>query len=427
MPKFTQSTGRDFIRGSGITLIIFCMTYPFFGFFLLKGSYVVAFSGFVLVFIGDLYFKQNKFWLPSYLWPIVLLFSFAPISILWSMDPKATAYGSLVMLLNIILFYLAAHSTKGGRQYVIWLLGHTVPILMAIILVCIYVKFGLPRELKGEIKDVVGSFSNQAWGVSIVTLPLLIANFRVKRISVALTVIAVLACALTVFISQSRMAFFIFFLAVFFSVWCSPGKILMKAIRTFSYAVAAMLIGGVLVLALGYDATIGTVKGRFEQSQLSANFLSEPPQVGLKDYARISIYQSGLQAILERPVTGIGYKTLKPYMEDKLGFGYASHNIVITFWAEMGLGAFLLFIWISYRYFFGMLSITFSTYVSQESRYLAGALGAPMVLILVSSLTRPLEGNYMYPILLGFLATIWAERPYPNLYASSGGRGLAKT
>ena len=361
--------------------------------------------GLLFTVLLELHSKNGRMWHVPDAAPVYLFYTLPVINTLWSQYPHETLFRGASVLINIFIFYLSAHANWHSHFTSIQRLVLWVPGTLLLSAVMIFANFGTFRS-----SDVTGSYSNHAASFAILCVPFLLALRIINGKRRFYYMLGLSACVIIVFISLSRAALVLLGVSLLLSVFFVPGKLDVRVSRLLKWLSMVLGVGGILVLLLGYDETVGRVIERITSSQVFdlRNLLYADET--LDDFWRAAMYSSGIAAIKEYPIWGIGYGGLIRFMELEYGYGLVSHNLVITYWGEMGLVGFAALVWFLWRIFFMQISMLRDQVLGRYEAFLIAAVSSASTIALVHSFFRPIESNYMFPVVLGVLFSLHTKR-----------------
>jgi hypothetical protein len=255
--------------------------------------------------------------------------------------PVASAI-SWAMLLPYVALYLLARRAVGerGLEALDWVV-RLVPFVSLAVVAVTYAVFGSVRATSHEMGEVVGSLSNLIVAITAPCLPFLLGSILGgRRIS---WVWPSIAASITVLLaSQSRAALLLLVLIlVLVPLYGVSFRARLRHIGRVAFGL--ILTGGLLVAVAGVDKTIVPVVERVSQSQLLGN--TSTPDRASSDFVRAVMYYEGLRVVRAKPITGIGYGGLSPWIESRWRFPVVSHNLIITAWGEIGTAAGRTLVW----------------------------------------------------------------------------------
>lgn len=328
-----------------------------------------------------------------------------PLLSLFTTSYVGETRGALLALsLNIGLAFLASNIRKQEQcPKAISLVACSFSIVIFLTSIVIVSAFGSLRPTSAQMAEAVGSFSNHAAAISVLTLPYLFWANKYRLVNKIVVQFAIAASIIIAMLSLSRAAV-ILLLMVLILMQLSLSRTRSGAIFKIALICFGILfLNFVSYLIWGDNSLIAQVIFRFQESQV-VNIGITRPDRDLNDYRRASMYFEGYQMMQEYWPLGSGYGGLAPYMEGKLGLGVVSHNIVITAAGELGLigaiGYTLVFLAIAKR----LWRLKKSS--SQLMRDLAKSSLVFVFTFLIYSLSRPFDGVYIFPIIMGMVLQI---------------------
>lgn len=313
--------------------------------------------------------------------------------------------GALMALsLNIGLAFLASYNRNQEElPRLISILACSFSIVIFLISIVIFSTYGSLRPMGRQMADTVGSFSNHAAAIAILTLPYLFWADKYRLINKIVVRFAITASILIALLSLSRAAFILVLMVLILMQLSLSRRIGGAILKVAFICFGILLLNFVSYLIWGDSSLIAQITSRFQDSQI-LSFGISPPDRDLNDYGRAAMYFEGYQMFLEYWPLGSGFGGLAPYMEEKLGFGYVSHNIVITAAGELGLvGA------IGYFFIFSAITIRLWRLKKSSSELISDLAKSSLVftfVFFIYSLLRPFGGVYIFPIIMGLVLQI---------------------
>lgn len=326
------------------------------------------------------------------------------LSLITTSNVDVTRGALMALSLNIGLAFLASYNRNQEElPRSISILACSFSIVIFLTSIVIFSTYGSLRPIGAQMAEAVGSFSNHAAAIAILTLPYLFWADKYRFINKIVVRFAITASILIALLSLSRAAF-ILVLMVLLLMQLSLSRRIGGAIFKVAFiCFGTLLINFVLYLIWGDSSLIAQVTSRFQDSQVWSIGISLPDR-DLNDYGRAAMYFEGYQMLLEYWPLGSGFGGLAPYMEEKLGFGYVSHNIVITAAGELGLIGV-----IGYTFIFSTIVIRLWRLKKSSSELISDLAKSSLVFVftfLLYSLTRPFGGVYIFPIIMGMVLQI---------------------
>ncbi len=322
--------------------------------------------------------------------------------------PEETRVALLASSVNIGLAYMASY--KLDREVLlraIALVALSFSIMLFVSSFFVVAVFGSLRPEGSQMAGVVGSFSNHASAIALLSLPYLFWARKYGLISKMIGNLAIVASVIVAVLSLSRAAFVILFMIVILTPFVlsrgAGSGILKAALICFS----VLFLNLVSYLVWGENSLIAQLVTRFQESQVLSGGVIQPSK-DLYDYARAAMYFEGYKMTLDYWPLGSGIGGLSAYMEERLGFGLVSHNILITAAGELGIvGA------VSYPLIFLGISLRLWALRRCKMEILSDLGKISFVFLfsfLVYSLVRPFDGVYIFPILMGLVLQIPGEK-----------------
>ncbi len=337
---------------------------------------------------------------------LALLFLLAALSITWTDYQHVALREFRTMILEPALFYLIARTTLRQSEEIVRL-ANTL-ILAAVVATSISIAMyfsgqGVVVAEEGTLRmaGIYGSPNNigllVARTIPFALASLLLSAERRKRI---LMLIALLVMLVAAALSQSAGALLLGIPAGFFVV------LLLWKPRTAAIVVAIMAAAGVIVsIPLSQHPRFTRL---FDFSSGSSFF-------------RLRLWQSTLQMIEDRPITGLGldqflynyrgrYILPEAWQEPNLSH---PHNILLDFWIRLGLGGVLLLVAIQFI-FWRMCWRLYRRFRENPSlsAVLVGAMGSMAALVLhgmVDNSVFVLDLSYIFALLLVIPGLIQAK------------------
>jgi len=392
---------------SKITLLALFIMQPLFLFWY-KGYFLLVLCGLLLVVIIDIMWKHGRIWFDFNSLVVYFFFSLPLISVLWSRYPDETLWRGALVLINIGIFYLMMRANSINPQVVISRLVIIVPVVMMILFVAIYIKFGAIRPETKEMNDFVKSICNGGPAMVVLCVPYLLLPGIIKNKWALWGALA--ACLFVVFLSESRGGFLMLAVAILLTVRFHPASLSARILRLAKMSVILGVVVVTMSLVIGVDRFVIPVLDRFINSQVFEVSSWSDPSSDEGDYGRVLLLVEGVNAVRDEPFWGIGYGGLKSHMEDRLDRGNISHNLFITAWSEMGLPGMFVLCWLLWSVFFGLSKYLKWRFDSRKNKMIAAATCAALIVAFIHAQLRPLFFNPMFPILLAQAYTMMRRR-----------------
>jgi O-antigen ligase len=294
---------------------------------------------------------------------------------------------------------MRASSLSNGRF--IMALVHAIPVVMAISFAIIFIKFGEVRASTKQTSDVLQSFSNEGPAMVLICLPYIYYSLELYGRKYV-NLLSLLSAFFVIYMSQSRGAIFMSIIMVPLLIYFYPSSIFVRSKKFIKTMFVIIVIGLISFCIFDIEKIFKPVLTRFTNSQLMNlnGFIS--PNSSMPDYGRSLIYFEGIKAICEKPILGIGYGSLLPYMDQKLGVGLGSvsHNIIITSWGEMGLPGVFVLLWLVISLINGLSRKKIKKIYLKKDRFIASATACSLIIAFIHAQFRPFYSNPMIPIVL---------------------------
>jgi O-antigen ligase len=338
------------------------------------------------------------------------------ISAVWAVDASATLISSSYLLI-LAVFWLSGAAVGAYTSPVIQVKFFAFcTVTSALVFAYVLLTYGTVRPITDEVARTFGAGANAAAMQSVVALPMLIWRMQLKRSPSS--VLMVTLAIIIVGISQSRAAY----LSV--TVGCMLWVVLYQTPR---YTRGARLLFGlglvVALVAIAFAVAPQTMLRLTNVGRAVADPLVLVSE-GQGDFSRLATYYFGWLAYKENPWLGIGYRNLEPFMEDRVGFGEASHNLIVTLLAETGLPGTVAFVLLLIAFFRAVRRGVSAAATRDEANWRI-AVGIAMAVALLNGMFHQVpEFQYFY-LLLG-LTSAWQTAPVAQVRANIPlARGLA--
>jgi O-antigen ligase len=383
-----------------------------------KGYFLLTLLGLSLVFFVDLTMRHGRIWFDFSPLPVYIFFLLPLVSVLWSRYPDETLWRGGLVLVNIGIFYLMMRANSFNPHAVISRLVVIVPIVMAVMFVFIYVKFGSIRPDSREMGEVVKSICNGGPAMVVLCVPyLLLPGIIVNKWA---SWGALAACLLVVVLSESRGGVLMLALVIPLTALFYPASLSTRILRLVKLTGVLAAVFVTIALVVGVDRFVNPVLDRFMDSQLFKVGNWSDPSREEGDFGRLLLLTEGVNAVREEPFRGIGYGGFKNYIEDRHGKGHISHNLFITAWSEMGLLGMFVLCWLLWAVFFGLSKYSRGggCFDSQKNKMIAVATFVALLLAIIHAQLRPVFSNPMLTVLLAQAYTMMRlRRNYQRSFA----------
>lgn len=394
---------------SHYTLILLFILFPCFLIFVLKGLYILITIGFILTLVSELYVRRGAIWRIPASGPVYFFLTVPIISVLWSQYPDETIFHGITTFSLIFLFYLTAHANKQTDFNTIRILSLLIPYVILLSAILIFIRFGSFRPSSEKMYNVVGSYSNISSAASVLCVPFLLA-FRLNDARKLKYLFALAAAFLVVLMSLSRGAFGAFFISIIVAFMFMPGHAETRVLRVLKWIIIISIVTSLAILALGYDQVIGILWKRIVSSELLSPHLYGRATAEQSDFWRLTMYIAGIKAIQQNPIWGIGYSSLRQFMENYYGTGLVSHNIIITYWGEIGIIGLCALIWLVVRLRKIQFAFVNDRRMLEKDRILMAAAISSTWTAFFYSLVRPFESTYMLFVAIGVVYALHQKR-----------------
>ena len=383
----------------------FILLYPT-SIFLFKSLHIYVALWVIIIAIVKVhrsdFFFQKTFFLAGgiYLLPIV--------SLATTNYPSATKLALLSYFVNIGLALLASQKFHNKLPKKIALIALIFALVAFASSMSIILAFGSLRPTSGAMKDIVGSYSNGVSSIAILSLPYLFWAKKHRILKPRLVNFAIIACVYVTIMSGSRAALIMVGLTILCMQWVLHPKAIERAQKVLFVLLATFFIAIYSYLTSGADSVVYQTIQRLQASQIF-DLLGSAPNRDAGDFARVAMYSSGIMMIGEFWPLGSGLGGLAPYMEDTVGFGYVSHNILITAFGELGMVG-----GVGYSIIFYAIYRRLKIIKMSSSKMIAD-LGAASIIFfgvfILYSFTRPINGIYIFPLLMGLVLQLSSRSP----------------
>lgn len=383
------------------TLLALFILLPVFVLFWYTGYFLLVLFGLIFVITTDLILNYGRVWFDAYPSVVYFFFILPIVSVVWSGYPDETLWKGSLVLVNLGIFYLMARANEFKSNEVVLKLVIIIPIVMALVFLVIYFMFGTIRPNSREMAENVGSIANLGPAMTIPCIPYLLLHPHNNQRRIYIWV-ALMSCLIVVLLSYSRAGIFMLPIAFLVSIILYPRKWSYRVVRLVKVGGVLIIFTGILVGFIGMDRTVYPILERFTTSQLTDSYGLIEPSRYATDYRRALMYEEGIGIIVNQPLTGIGYGSLKPYLEERYGsaYGTVSHNIIITMWGEMGVPGLVLLIWLSLKVFTGLRKYRYVSTGSIDDKLIAAATLSALIVVFIHAQFRPFFSNPIFPIFL---------------------------
>ena len=302
--------------------------------------------------------------------------------------------------INLGLAFLASFVPRDRIILAVVFVVKALVIAFFVAAIAIIAMYGSLRPETVQAKASTGSLSNLLAANLVLAAPYLVWAHR-ERIGSAVWIrVLICVCVLLCLLAMSRSSVVVLFV-VFLLMQCIKSK---STVRKFLFATRYVLVTFSLLTFLhvigGDDAITAKLLSRFGDSQITSN-LNITPDRTAQDYRRALMYHEGFLMSMEFWPVGSGFGGLAPYIEDSWGVAVVSHNSIITIVGELGIvGVF------SYCCVTGYILLHIYRLRSSSVRlqqYFAFVSGIALFAAFALSMTRPVDGIYLLPILLVFI------------------------
>ena len=399
---------------SSVCLSLIFLLYPFFVIFWLRGVVILTLMSLVVTIATDTMINRRSLVYFKRVGLILMFYALPMVSFIWSQWPSDTLLRSIIPMMNFGLFYLSLHANwySGGRSLVH--LANWVPVYFCSISIAIFAMFGSFRNTSDHMAEILGSYANHSAAIAILCMPITLSQISLRSAGVNLPTISLIACILIAILSQSRAAMLLsIFVLVAYAVIFGANSIerlkkLARLLAIFVPVIALMVIG------LGYESTIGGVVERTTSSQVGEVLLGDSLDAREADLARAAMYAFGLEMIYEYPVTGAGFGGLYHFMQERLAFGIVSHNLIITFWGELGLIGLVTLFYFFYRVPKDLADLRRQSGPDYVYKVMSAGCIVCILTFFLYGMTRPYHSNYMFPLVLGYVVHMLASWRLPT-------------
>lgn len=401
-----QANNGGDLLSRNILIALFTLN-PLFILFWYKGYFILISMGLALTIMNDIVKSHGRLWYDSRPKIVCIFFVLPLVSSLWSRYPDESLWRGALVLINLAIFYLALRANAKTNEKLMQTLVIITPLIMALTFAIIFYKYGSIRPDSKSMSEVVGSLANVGPALVVLCIPYLLV-FRSLAVKKSMLSIALGACVFVVLLSQSRGGFLMLAIVFPLTLYFLPESRSVRSAKTLKCCFAGLIVAGAVFFFLGFDRTVIPVIERFEQSQLwGDNGLSSATR-GKSDYRRTLMYVEGINALREEPLLGIGYGSLKLFIEDNNpGLkGIVSHNLIITAWGELGLPGLIVLLWLLVSIINGLRKCLANKYTNKREKRIAAATLVAFLVVIIHAQFRPLLNNPMFPVLLAQAYTI---------------------
>lgn len=317
------------------------------------------------------------------------------ISALWAIDAPTVVLASVNLTILAALWFVGAVIGRFVAPLSLARFFSYCIVAVGTVFAYMLLTYGTVRPVTDEITRVFGAGSNIGAMHTVVALPLLL--WRVHAKPSLPSVLTVLVAVMIVVSAQSRAAYLS--MALVFMLW----MVLHVSPR---YSRSVRLILGIAMVAI--LAAIATAVSPATMLRLInvGRAVSDPTLLigdGQSDLARLATYYFGWVAYQEHPWLGIGYRTLQLFMENQIGYGEASHNLIVTLMAETGIPGTLAFS-ILMLVFFNTVKNGVHTAASISEANWRVAVGIAMMSTLLNGMFHQVPEFQFFYLLLGLVS-----------------------
>ncbi len=337
-------------------------------------------------------------------WFIVLII-WTFLSVVWSSDQESTFtfLRNLIPKLVILFFAFNFPLNKTGSVY---FLGIMITGIVCVLGLFFIVKFGAIRISYEDKLFYEISYANLIASAIVVSMPLIL--FNMKRRLLSFSIFIIILSAYVIIMTESRAGIILYVVAFVFSFAFA------KSIK-FTRPILAVFFFFFL-LTIGYDILrsyypetadrIDTISDTLLVFYNSNSILME----GDNDYTRKMQVLYTIDEVKRIPILGIGYGAFASSIDNAYGIRVAAHSFLGTFFVELGLVGFVVFVVFNLHLAFLLLRKSNDQYRKLEARNARMAFTA-FVLANLLFFSRPQMAEVTYFVVIGLaMAAVRPQR-----------------
>ncbi|MBE2271169.1 MAG: O-antigen ligase family protein [Anaerolinea sp.] len=335
-------------------------------------------------------------------WGVIALVALGALSLLWAADPGKAVTDLRVMLIEPGLFYLILRTSIRDQRGLLRLIDGLLfagALVAGIGLMLYFGGQGIITAEGGSLRlaSVYGSPNNVGLFLGrCIPFALAYALASLDRTRRLFGVGTLILMGIAVLFSQSAGALFIGI----------PAAVLIVSVLTLRRRARLAVVG-----LAGVGAAVFAVAMQFPR-------FARIVDVGEgTSFFRVRVWQSALQMIADRPLTGFGldqflnafrgrYMLPDAWQEPNLSH---PHNVLLDFWVRLGIGGVLIFAWIQVAFWRAALRLYRTRPDALTAALLIGAMGSMINLLahgLVDNSVFVSDLAYVFVLLLGVVGNL---------------------
>lgn len=327
----------------------------------------------------------------------LLLMAWAYASLLWSIEQEATINGlrNLVPKLAVVFF---AYKFPIYQRKNVENLGIFILMIVSILALYFVVEYGAIRITAAEKAAYRISYANLIAAAIIAAVPLILFNRREGwwTASNLMLVIGVYVVVLT----ESRAG--IILVGFAFALSLALGKAIRVSKWLVALIIAALLLAGGWILVQSHYPDVAD---RLSSVGDTLSVLSRDGTADLgqseEDFVRKMQILYTIEEIKKFPIVGVGYGAFGAALERDTGVFVGAHSFFGTFFVELGVIGFVLFVAFNMSLFAALVRKGGDVRRPQEARVARMVLVA-LILANLLFLSRPQMSEVTYFVVLGF-------------------------
>jgi O-antigen ligase len=323
------------------------------------------------------------------------LYAYFGFTALWALDPEHTLVLTAQDLLYPVIWFNAFLFARFTDARSVGWIFRGLPWAVALLFAYMLVRYGLIRPEDFTTASEIGALGNAGAITLLACLPYLaVRAIRGLPGGMLETVTAVLL----LLVSQSRTGYLLGALLLCATVIALRPLGLRGMARVAGGVGAALSVGLVFLAISGASEGVEATLKRFTAfDSLVQGSGSGDPNAEIE---RITMYVEGFNAWRSHPWLGIGYENLEGYISARHGFGVASHNLLITLFAECGWPSVIIFG--SFLYcFFRYTKRVCRLAIADDARDFMSASRVSTLGFLAISMVHPLFHQQMFLFVTG--------------------------
>ncbi|MFX0201992.1 MAG: O-antigen ligase family protein [Candidatus Hodarchaeota archaeon] len=339
-------------------------------------------------------------------------------SVFWSLYPSYSARQAVDITINLV-FYIALInilpvSRARTKFWNIWLMS--TPWINGLLTLFYFIVYGGLRA--GSVSGEAINISNLLAVTSIMTIPILWASTNLagpllRRINLLGLILAIVI----IFFSESRAGMGTGVFIMLGTAWFLARQEIMSFFKVVFITVLIGLVGVILSTSWfatqTYDKIIDRVRGTVFTSSIT-----EARSIG-QDIGRAYMYDATKTVLKSYPLSGIGLRSLKPYIEERFNIpkGWIAHGFPIEILTNVGLVGAIPFMILMYLIFRQLSAVRLSSRSKGNSENIYNTVLAISFLgFMLHSLFRPV---IIEPYFYTFCAVFSAQLKEPKISHNS--------